>query len=413
MLSIHDTDSWIEVSSQPSSSSLSSATEEAANGLRTLHDSNIRRRRQLADIRTGLQTARRSRSAEASSQEEYEESESESDRVMTSSNEGLAMPRGTRDSRVVPPSSASSDNMGDAEDDDNDDDENATAVNGARGYPPPFQPQPNAFNRPAPSQSDRPGMFRQGTATYPYAERSRPALRGNSQRHSYPAQPTQHSPFNAISPSYQADQDAALRASLSTLLSCAAAARGLPKSGMTNASAPAPSSRVGPSALRIVPESVVLGGPSSSATPSSARATTGSSSGEPAAMGTQAPPRARSSDKSKRSSAMESKDRRATKKRRSSAGPGFGAATAAAAAQAGYASASYGVGEVSPTLLTWVVSAGVVVLVGALSFSAGYTMGKEVGRAEVGGASCGREVMVSRGSGGTLRRLRWGDALTA
>ena len=62
---------------------------------------------------------------------------------------------------------------------------------------------------------------------------------------------------------------------------------------------------------------------------------------------------------------------------------------------------------IAPTLFTWVISAGVVVLVSAISFSAGYAMGKEVGRAEVSivdtgdGRSCGKEAV--RG----LRRLRW------
>ena len=68
---------------------------------------------------------------------------------------------------------------------------------------------------------------------------------------------------------------------------------------------------------------------------------------------------------------------------------------------------------VSPTLMTWVVSAGVVVLFSAISFSAGYAMGKEVGRTEVtfsgqnNGAVCGKEV------GRGLRRLRWGSASTS
>ena len=58
--------------------------------------------------------------------------------------------------------------------------------------------------------------------------------------------------------------------------------------------------------------------------------------------------------------------------------------------------------------MTWVVSAGVVVLFSAISFSAGYAIGKEVGRVETGavgsrdGMVCGKEV--SRG----LRKLRWG-----
>lgn len=71
---------------------------------------------------------------------------------------------------------------------------------------------------------------------------------------------------------------------------------------------------------------------------------------------------------------------------------------------------------VSPTVLTWVVSAGLVVLVG---FGAGYVIGREVGKQEAmagmnissvageGAAGCGREAI--RGSGGTaLKRLRWG-----
>lgn len=66
--------------------------------------------------------------------------------------------------------------------------------------------------------------------------------------------------------------------------------------------------------------------------------------------------------------------------------------------------------EVSPTLFTWVVSAGVVVLVSAISFSAGYVTGKEAGHAEALGelreaGSCGIE-----GAGRGLRRLRWTDA---
>jgi len=71
--------------------------------------------------------------------------------------------------------------------------------------------------------------------------------------------------------------------------------------------------------------------------------------------------------------------------------------------------------EISPTFLTWVVSAGVVVLVSALSFSAGYVVGKEAGHAEamgklgaVGGEAgrCGKEAAGGIG----LRRLRWSGA---
>jgi hypothetical protein len=69
--------------------------------------------------------------------------------------------------------------------------------------------------------------------------------------------------------------------------------------------------------------------------------------------------------------------------------------------------------------MTWVISAGVVVLFSAISFSAGYVLGREVGRAEAGqglynngimgdgggirtGANCGKEAVR-----GGLRKLRW------
>lgn len=68
----------------------------------------------------------------------------------------------------------------------------------------------------------------------------------------------------------------------------------------------------------------------------------------------------------------------------------------------------------SPTLLTWVVSAGVVVLVSVVGFGAGYVIGREVGRQEMLSASmngindtssCGRDVI--RTSSGSLKKLRW------
>lgn len=72
---------------------------------------------------------------------------------------------------------------------------------------------------------------------------------------------------------------------------------------------------------------------------------------------------------------------------------------------------------ISPTLLTWVVSAGVVVLVSVVGFGAGYVIGREVGRQEATDvfaasinaanetSNTGREVI--RTSSG-LRKLRWG-----
>lgn len=73
---------------------------------------------------------------------------------------------------------------------------------------------------------------------------------------------------------------------------------------------------------------------------------------------------------------------------------------------------------ISPTLLAWVMSAGVIVVVSVVGFGAGYVIGREVGRGEtlglntsaiIDGGECGREVV--RSSSGTLRRFRWGSGV--
>jgi hypothetical protein len=78
---------------------------------------------------------------------------------------------------------------------------------------------------------------------------------------------------------------------------------------------------------------------------------------------------------------------------------------------------------VNPTLMTWVISAGVVVLFSAISFSAGYALGREVGHTEAGmgsvlGGSASDPVAKARASvgcsrdavQGSLKRLRWGSS---
>jgi hypothetical protein len=383
------TESWIEIGSKPSSSSLSSANDEIiTDGLRVRHDSNLHRRKRRARtsgqfvIGTGY---RATSGGGGSSQEEYEESESESDRVMTSSTEGIApsplqaeVRRTSRGSR----SAASSETMSEREGDDEDsDDENATAVNYPRSTGRQFNPRPNAFSHPPAAEDVQTPAGASDSAR-------RPAARQPSQRYSYP----QHTPYNAVSPHHQADHDEALRASLSTLLSAAAAVRGLPKPGQSRVAPANTSTRVNPNTLRLVPESVALGDireDSAAATPSTTSPRTTSTT---------------PSEKSKRkvgspitvSSRSSSKDRRAVKKARR-AGPL--------------------VDEISPTLLTWVVSAGVVVLVSALSFSAGYVVGKETGHAEAMGqlgsvgseaGSCSKEAASRLGRAGLgLRKLRW------
>ncbi|OCK84667.1 hypothetical protein K432DRAFT_432067 [Lepidopterella palustris CBS 459.81] len=387
-------DSWIEVSSRPSSSSLSSAADEIiTTGLRVQHDSNARRRRRSRGTsRLGhlqMEIGYRATSGGGSSQEEYEESESESDRVMSSSNEGLRpspLQQELRRSSRHFYSATSSDTMSEREgDDEDDDDENSTAVNYPRATGPIFAPQPNAFTHPPNTQAAR------SQPTGNYYSQSRPSARQYSQHNSSPSQ--QHTPYNMISPSHQADHDAALRASLSTLLSAAKAVRGLPKPGQATANqSSGGSARVDPTSLRLVPESVALGGAFETTDQSSAASSPRVINDSPSVNKYK---RKASTPSNPRSN---SKDRRSVKKAHRT---------------------SPMMDEISPTLLTWVVSAGVVVLVSALSFSAGYVVGRETGHAEavkLGSAGaeagrCGKEAASELGRAGmSLRRLRWSAA---
>ena len=374
----HYTESWVEVSSQPSSSSLSSAAADDAGptGVRVQYDNHGRRRRRLGrnePLPHGLPIRRAS--IAGSSQEEYEESESDSDRIMTSSNEalepnpseGISSPPGLTTSASEETSSNN------AEDDD--DDENSTAL-GVLSNEPVFTPQPNAFSHPPQSYNTRHTRSLETRTSYFPAHRSSPHRRPAA--HSYPSRArTSHTPYNILAPSHTADHDAALRASLSTLLSCA---RALPKRD-TQTTQPS-SNQVEPSSLRLVPESAITGQPSPPDLPPrpSVRHRTSATS-------------LSSNEKGKRK-ASTSKDRNhrdsRSKKRRANS-PGREQ-------------------QISPTLMTWVVSAGVVVLFSAISFSAGYVVGREVGRFEAGtvsgreGIGCGKEV------GRGLRRLRWGGS---
>lgn len=403
----HYIDSWIDVSSQPSSSSFSSAATNddiITTGLRVEEGEtgpyqrrNRRRRLQHLAAITTAQAAYASHDASqaSSSQEEYEESESESDRVLSSSNEELPRPAfpAALPMRSEPPSSSSEAASSDDEDD------TSTAL-GMGISPSPFVPQPNVFTHP-PATSDtswsRPLDARRHQAGVPNSSRQT-AIR----RESYPRSRSsrtnqyQHSPYNMISPSHHADHDAALRASLSTLLSCAAAARGLPKNdNQPSVSPPAPPSTTQPSAFRLVGESVAMG--EEEAEPSPAYSQTSPSIG-PQGRDTRSStvPPSPAVGKSKRRSSS-SKDRSAAKKSRR-------------------ATLADSTTPVSPTIMTWVISAGVVVLFSAISFSAGYMLGREVGRAEVGmigdgvpgprsSASCGQEAVR-----GGLKKLRWGTA---
>lgn len=279
---------------------------------------------------------------------------------MTSSNE-----------HILPTTSHQEFVAGPVESESEDEDENATAL-GRRtdaGHAQAFTPQPNAFSHPPSASAQRSGV----PGSY------FPSQAGT--RQSYPPRVgRQHSGY-----SNTVDHDAALRASLNTLLSIgAAAARGLPKRNQ-----PLPVTSNEPMNLRFVPESELMAVPPPPPNANTSRPLTPST-------------RARSSpsvssqeavEKGKRKAASGEKSR-ATKKKRMQA--------------------LQEEGILSPTLMAWVMSAGVVVLVSVVGFGAGYVIGREVGRGEVmavnggslGGAGCAREV--ARGGTGTLRKFRWG-----
>jgi hypothetical protein len=425
-------ESWIEIASQPSSSSLSSAAtdEIVTTGLHVQRDSGARRRKRAQHaVPRGAHFSLQARSSAGSSQEEYEESESDEDRVMTSSNENVRTSRVSNSNGRASREPYGSDS--EEADDDDDDDENSTALGVGNNRHGSFAPQPNAFSHPPSSHSSGGGHHAPDPHFPRHASRSQDQ---RAQPPSYSGRRTHssHTPYNAVSPSYRADHDAALRASLSTLLSCAAAARGLPKQSQSpprrRGSAVGPATTtIEQGTLRIVPESVVMGeggldgsndnrdnsnGRDQTAGGKRARrSSTGSTSSSNASGDTSSPPHLHP-DKGKRKPSATSNHpnslgqttkphHRITKKSR--------------AKPSTTASTTPEITLISPTLLTWVISAGVVVVVSAISFSAGYAMGKEVGRGEAGflgggggelggeSGECGKEVVR-----GGLRRLRRG-----
>ncbi|KAG5946380.1 hypothetical protein E4U53_006595 [Claviceps sorghi] len=387
-------ESWIEVASQPSSSSLSSIGEEiVTTGLRVRGPNNHRPRRLHGSSAPFLPPPR----AAAGSQDEYDESESDDGKLLASSAEhdGHTSPEA-----VEPVSEVETEAESESDGDD------ATALGRATSEPPVFRPQPNAFSHPPPSVNRRQRSHLTATTTttssmppHPHSGFTRPSFAQRSQARVHRGRPSFMAP-SAV----REDNDAALRASLTTLLSCAAAARGLPRSKDEPEAWQATRSGVGPSnqpmELRFMPESELMHDdtrrPESPAAAAAARAARQQRTGTPPSRSpTRAAPS--SADKSRRSMSAGRSPRAAKKKKVLAATPEDNL--------------------VSPTLLTWVVSAGVVVLVSVVGFGAGYVIGREVGRQEaqdalsasISAASetshTGREVI--RTSGG-LRKLQWG-----
>ncbi|KXT04677.1 hypothetical protein AC578_2083 [Pseudocercospora eumusae] len=381
-----DVDSWVEISSQPSSSSLSSIGDEiVTTGLRVQEHLGTRRQRALRPgAPSNLHITRTPSVGANSSQEEYEESESESDMVMTSSNEGPTMAPSAN--RTISTSRQQGYRTSD------DDDENRTAINYPIRNDNCFTPLPNAFSHPPGSEPRNASQPVPGS----YFPSTRPSLTNRpSTRHSMPAtsEPRRQSHIsqNPLSPSFNAaaEHDEALRASLSSLLSVAAAARGLPKSGakQPRQTAPPRSNRIDPVTFRLVPESALTASSPPQLQEPTFKPTLRRLSTSTSTTSEQSKEHKRKAAAAGRSS---SRERRQMKKaRRSTSSEDL---------------------HVTPTLLTWVVSAGVVVLFSALSFSAGYSVGKEAGRIEASalGAddqlrSCAREA--GRSSLGLKRSL--------
>lgn len=383
-------ESWVEVSSHPSSSSVSSVGDEiVTTGLRVGSSAYARRRRLHPQSYNHLLARQQQQqlaahvAAGASSQEEYEESETDSDHVLTSSTENITS---TPSPNPTPLRNVYSAQV-DTSDEEDDDDENSTAL-GSRRPSEPFRPQPNAFTHP-PSHL----QHRHSTSSAIPQHHPRSSL-----SHRSSTRVDRRSP-NFISPNYQADNDEALRASLTTLLSCAAAARGRKQDEENKLGDRTAQAGSQPINLRLVPESELM-----DPTP------------RPTAQGrvlrsepTPSPPtttRSVTPEKVKRpATPPPSKSTRAAKKKKTGSTSGFDETL------------------ISPTLLTWVVGAGVVVLVSVVGFGAGYVIGREVGRQEVldtlgagnatsvvaDGGGCGREVI--RSGGGTLKRFRWGSGM--
>ncbi|KAF5986723.1 hypothetical protein FBULB1_2313 [Fusarium bulbicola] len=368
----HD-ESWVEVASQPSSSSLSSIGDEiVTTGLR-VGNPYVRRRRLQQSARSlpQQQTAIHNvNAADLSSQEEYDESDSEDDRLLTSSTENAQR----------------SEEEADMDSEAESDGDNVTALGRVSDQPtePIFRPQPNAFTHPSTQRRDSAPAIPSAPHPHPHNGLTRPSFTQRSQTRPHRAGPS------FMSPAVREENDAALRASLTTLLSCAHAARGLPKSKDEVGTQRTVNAGVGPSSqpmeLRFVPESEL------STEPRRAQRLAGPS--PPRKRGSLARSPSRTSERSKHGSRSPTAPR-ATKKKK--------------------VTQMEEPTSISPTLLTWVVSAGVVVLVSVVGFGAGYVIGREVGKQEalaasVGSvndtASCGQEVIRSSGSG--LRKLRWG-----
>ena len=433
----HRIDSWVEIGSTASSSSASIAPNSSRlRPISPTHDANprARRRRLLRNAVSGPTPTLTSGptdpqvvfTAETSSQEEYEESESESDRVLTSSNENLNIFRGS-DVDGISPSSGATSSGPDTKSSASEGEENGTALGIGTDRSRHYTPPANAFTHPPSHLSSRRASHSaQTTQTHPalieqrrYSSTStarpyRSSRSPHNRSDTYPSRRGTHSPYSALAPTHRIDHDAVLRASLSTLLSCAAAVRGQPKSN-TNTNAepgPAPQNRhtttantVQPSTLRLVPDSGLRAARTDPPTTSTTSPTADlPAHSAPTNNKTDANQPPKPPSKRKASPSPSTKDRSSAPITSKSKKPRALSPTPANLPRSSSSSSTI----TNPRLLSFVLSASVVVILSALSFSAGYVLGRDTGRLEALRAAEIQEVGVralGRGGRGLRRGL--------
>ncbi|KAF3309598.1 hypothetical protein TWF173_010782 [Orbilia oligospora] len=331
-------DSWIEVASQPSDSYTSSSSPEdpvITSGLQVQRRKNRTRQRRNSTS-TAIPTA--SRAVESS--DEYDEDDDEDlDGIDLNAIDSMG-------SSITDPSLSEGEEGSSDEESDEDDEGEIQPVAGLSSYvSAPQRPQNNfrTFSRDPP----------------------------------------------------QPDHDAALRASLSTLLSCAA--------GVGSASKPRPNERMGSIQEHVRPATI----PTLSLVTDSEREAMMSRPPPPPYRRTvhHPPPHSPLEQKRPASPRRSRDDTQATKHKSKTKTRRLAKATTAPPPNATMASAMASISASNMTYLTLAVSAGAVIIVSAISFSAGYALGKEVGRSEMLELGSSGSDIVKRAASGTVSKV--------
>ncbi|KAI5288620.1 hypothetical protein KEM54_005067 [Ascosphaera aggregata] len=466
-------DSWVEVSSRPSTSSMSSSSAGDEEGIVTMglrvqqQQRQGRRRRafkscnRVGDDSTTATEAEKAGETyqhgyqhgghedEDDNDNEHETSSSDSDHAMSSSTEDLAsstsrdmffLSRGNSTTSSSASASVISSDIDEYDNDDDDEmDEDDSDDNTALGPTNPsytrvegFKPRPHAFSHftnskpvssPKPQQqqhrSSRPNStsrFNSQTIRIS-GPRSLPTTRGprlaasivspsTTDWQSQCQQQQHHLPPSAAhpyAPRNQDDYDAALRASLSTLLSCA---RGLSSSdvvpqqaaispNVAAAAAVVPAVTAAgaavapaPGALRLVPESVAMARRAEEYDRAGGRGESkaGTMKDEQVRSSHTPTSRQQSPASAKKRSASLSAPRNSSRQSKRRQSPPSSSKRRRTSSLIGTARIDSGTTAhhqlLSPSLLTYLVGAGAIIVFSALSFSAGFVLGCRVGRLE-------------------------------